>query len=165
MPATVIDALVITLGLDAEQFLAGMKKTRDELKKTDEGVHTHGQNMEDSSKRAADGFKKLTFEILGMMGVVTSIAGVGAFVKNVTETDAAVGRLSKTVGVNTNTMSAWKLVADKFGGKDTGYCAFTEKLREHALIRHSSYIEQKVSGGTWGAIIRYPVAIAQMLGI
>jgi hypothetical protein len=58
-----------------------------------------------------------------------------------------------------------QLIADKFGGKDTGYCAFTEKLREHALIRHSSYIEQKVSGGTWGAIIRFPVAIAQMLGV
>jgi hypothetical protein len=29
---------------------------------------------------------------------------------------------------------------------------------------HGTYFKQKKSGGTWGAIIRRPIAIAQMLG-
>lgn len=58
-----------------------------------------------------------------------------------------------------------QLIADKFGGKDTGYCAFTEKMRDHAGVRDLSAFKQKKSAGSWGAIIRYPVAIVQMLGI
>jgi hypothetical protein len=50
-------------------------------------------------------------------------------------------------------------------GQDTGYCAFTEKMRAHAVERKTSSFLQKKSGGTWGAIILQPYAIAQMLGI
>lgn len=43
--------------------------------------------------------------------------------------------------------------------------AFTEKLRVHPVINLSSGWEQKKSAGTWGTVIRYPVAVRQMLGI
>ena len=58
-----------------------------------------------------------------------------------------------------------QLIADKFDGKDTGYCAFNEKLRDHTPVRLLSSWQQKKTSGSWGAIIRYPVAISQMLGV
>jgi hypothetical protein len=58
-----------------------------------------------------------------------------------------------------------QLIADKFDGKSTGYCAFNEKLRGHPVVRELSAWKQKQTGGTWGAIIRYPVSFAQMLGV
>lgn len=42
--------------------------------------------------------------------------------------------------------------------------AFTEKLRVHPVIPSASGWEQKKSAGTWGTIVRYPIAIVQMLG-
>lgn len=42
--------------------------------------------------------------------------------------------------------------------------AFTEKMRVHPVITLASGWEQKKSAGTWGCVIRYPVAIVQMLG-
>lgn len=42
--------------------------------------------------------------------------------------------------------------------------AFTEKMRVHPVIPLASGWEQKKSAGTWGTVIRYPVAIVQMLG-
>jgi hypothetical protein len=42
--------------------------------------------------------------------------------------------------------------------------AFTEKMRVHPVIPMASGWEQKKSAGTWGAVVRYPVAIVQMLG-
>lgn len=58
-----------------------------------------------------------------------------------------------------------QLIADKFDGKETGYCAFTEKMRDHAVVRQLSSYDQKKTAGTWGAIIRYPIAISQMTGV
>jgi hypothetical protein len=58
-----------------------------------------------------------------------------------------------------------QVIASDFDGKDTGYCAFTEKLRDHPVVRLHSSWQQKKTSGTWGAIIRYPLAFAQMLGV
>jgi hypothetical protein len=58
-----------------------------------------------------------------------------------------------------------QLFAKKFNGKDTGYCAFTEKQRDFPVIRELSGYKQKKMAGTWGFVLRYPIAVAQMLGV
>lgn len=58
-----------------------------------------------------------------------------------------------------------QLIADQVQGQDTGYCAFNEKLRAHPVIREMSAFKQKKTQGTWGAIIKQPFAISQMLGV
>jgi hypothetical protein len=58
-----------------------------------------------------------------------------------------------------------QLIAKEFDGKDTGYCSFNEKMRDHAIVRDLSSYKQKKTSGTWGAIIRYPLAFAQMIGV
>lgn len=58
-----------------------------------------------------------------------------------------------------------QLIAEEVEGQQTGYCSFSEKMRAHPVIRALSSFKQKVSAGTWGAIIRMPMAIAQMVGV
>jgi hypothetical protein len=58
-----------------------------------------------------------------------------------------------------------QLIAPRLQNVQTAYGAFTEKMRQHPLIVGTSYWTQKLSGGTWGGIIRRYVAVAQMLGI
>lgn len=58
-----------------------------------------------------------------------------------------------------------QLIADEVEGQDTGYCAFNEKMRAHKIIPHASSYKQKITGGSWGFILRMPVAIAQMIGV
>jgi len=70
----------------------------------------------------------------------------------VPEFDTATGRL----------MQMW---APEVEGQQTATCAFTEKMRAHAVERYSSYFRQKKSAGTWGAVIFQPLAVAQKLGI
>lgn len=57
-----------------------------------------------------------------------------------------------------------QLFVDEVEGQETVTCAFTEKLRAHAMIVEPSSFKQKKSQGTFGAIIFRPVYIAQMLG-
>jgi hypothetical protein len=58
-----------------------------------------------------------------------------------------------------------QMIADDIDGQDTGYTAFTEKLRAHPVVQDLSAWKQKKSQGTWGAIIKQPLAYAQMIGI
>lgn len=58
-----------------------------------------------------------------------------------------------------------QLFAEEVDGQETGYCAFTEKMRAHPIIPERSAFSQKKSQGTWGAVIFLPFAVASMLGI
>jgi hypothetical protein len=58
-----------------------------------------------------------------------------------------------------------QMIAGSVEGQDTGYCAFNEKMRQHPIIRAMSSFKQKVTSGSWGAIIRQPFAIASMVGV
>jgi len=58
-----------------------------------------------------------------------------------------------------------QLIAETIEGQGTGYCAFNEKMRSHPIIKALSSFKQKLTGGTWGAIIRMPVAFTSMVGV
>jgi hypothetical protein len=58
-----------------------------------------------------------------------------------------------------------QMIATSIEGQQTGYAAFNEKMRSHQIVPGLSNWMQKVSGGTWGSIIRMPVAFASMTGI
>lgn len=65
-------------------------------------------------------------------------------------------------GLSANFM---QLIADELEGQDVGYCAFNEKARQHRIVLRESSVRQKVTAGTFGAIIRMPVGISAMTGI
>lgn len=58
-----------------------------------------------------------------------------------------------------------QMIAPNVDGQETGFCAFTEKMRAHAIVRKTSSFLQKKSQGTWGTVIRQPFAISQMVGV
>lgn len=73
-------------------------------------------------------------------------------------------RIESAVEYSTTGGELIQLIAEKIDGQDTGYCAFSEKMRAHAIKVDLSSFSQKKTSGTWGAIVRIPAAIAQMLG-
>lgn len=58
-----------------------------------------------------------------------------------------------------------QLILKTYDGVQTAYTAYNSKMRTHALVQDVSSWKQKVSAGTWGTIIRRPIAIAQMIGL
>ncbi len=58
-----------------------------------------------------------------------------------------------------------QLICEELEGQETATCAFTEKLRAHAIIKGLSSFMQKKSQGTWGTVIYRPFLIASMLGV
>jgi hypothetical protein len=58
-----------------------------------------------------------------------------------------------------------QLWVEEIEGQKTGFCAFNEKMRAHPIIRAMSSFRQKMTAGTWGAVIRMPAAAASMIGV
>jgi len=58
-----------------------------------------------------------------------------------------------------------QLIAEKVQGQTVAYAAFNEKLRSHKIIPESSAWQQKQTSGTWGTILRSPVAMVGMIGV
>ena len=56
-----------------------------------------------------------------------------------------------------------QLIVDEVDGQKTVTGAYNEKLRQHAIVRDLSSFKQKKSQGTWGAIVKRPNFIAQMI--
>lgn len=55
-----------------------------------------------------------------------------------------------------------QLIAESVEGQRTVDCAFTEKMRAHAMITLDSSWRQKKSQGTWGTIFYQPVFVAAL---
>jgi hypothetical protein len=58
-----------------------------------------------------------------------------------------------------------QMIVEEIEGQETATCAFTEKLRAHAVETYSSNYRQKKSQGTFGTVIFRPFAISQLLGV
>jgi hypothetical protein len=58
-----------------------------------------------------------------------------------------------------------QMIAESVDGQDTGFAAFNVKLKAHAIVVGTSSWKQKMSQGTWGAVLTQPFAIASMIGI
>lgn len=82
-----------------------------------------------------------------------------------TETAVQYGAKSATNPQGVTGGNLVQLIVDEIEGQDVGYCAFNEKMRAHAIVKGLSSFQQKLTAGTWGAIIRMPAGISQMLGV
>ncbi|WP_061471154.1 major capsid family protein [Acetobacter senegalensis] len=67
--------------------------------------------------------------------------------------------------VTGSTVQTMQIMAEHVDAQKTAETAFTEKLRAHAVVTDASAWKQKLSQGTWGAIIYMPAGIATMTGL
>ncbi len=72
--------------------------------------------------------------------------------------------VKQAVEYTTSSGELVQLIVNKVEGKQTATTAFTEKLRAHAVVVQASSWKQKKSQGTFGTVIKYPYAIASMIG-
>lgn len=115
--ATVIDALVMTMGLDASDF----NKNKEQVKKS-------GRKLTEESRRQAkqieDGFKKVIAGVNEFKKVMTSAfvavagtSGLKDLVTDVIQVEAALGRLSSHTGQTTQDLHALGNIVELVGGK------------------------------------------------
>lgn len=159
---TVLDSLVITLGLDPSQFTKGQRDAAEAFLKTKEESLRTAKEMEAAGKRAASFFSELRANVIGLFAAFTAGKGLREFVEDMTRGDAATGRFARQLGISTELLSAWQGAAERTGGSAQGVTAsmagLTDELEQYKLgmppgqaiqFFNSLHISLRQSNGAW----------------
>lgn len=111
----VVDALFVTLGIDAKDFEKGNKDVDAKLKKLREEANKTAKNMEASGKRAAEMFSSIKVELLGLLAAFGAATGIKDFIFGSIASGAALGRLSANLHMSTQRLDAWRTAAEGVG--------------------------------------------------
>lgn len=149
--ATVIDALVVTLGLDPKNFTAGKDKAVKDTKKTQEDLKKIGTEMtaderkeaqergrivtketaerEESAKRIGGAIVKVRNEALALVGVFTAGLGLKSLIGETVNAAAGLSRMSENLSMSATDLATWQLANKNAGGTVEG---MTAQLKESA---------------------------------
>jgi hypothetical protein len=113
---TVVDALVVTLSLDSKGFTAGQKQASVDLTKTKQNANAAAKEISASGAHAAQFFGKLRNEMIALGAVFLGGMGIKALAENLNTAGAAMGRMSRNLGVSSEELGAWQSVIERAGG-------------------------------------------------
>lgn len=138
MAATVIDALLVTLGLDTSDFRKGQKDVSDDLKKQREDAKKTAKEMAEQGKKAAAFFGSIKTELLALTGVTVTAGGLMSLVKNTTSGLMDLSVQAKALGMTAKELDGVGKAAEAAGSS-------VEKINA-ALQGFQSAKEQAKSG-------------------
>ncbi|EUB40007.1 transglycosylase SLT domain protein [Klebsiella sp. AS10] len=115
MAATVIDALLVTLGLDTSQFRKGQQEVSDDLKKQREDAKNTAKEMAEQGKKAATFFSSIKTELLALTGVTVTAGGLMSLVKNTTSSLMDLSIQSKALGMTARELDGFGKAAESAG--------------------------------------------------
>jgi len=117
--AGIIDSFVIALGFDTKGIDSGNKKVKASL-------------------------DELKNQVIGLLTLFTAGKGLKEFIEDLTDTDAALGRLAFRIGSTAGELSAWENAAADAGGSAQGMAAtikgLSESFGQFAITGQSSTI-------------------------
>lgn len=113
--ATVIDALVVTLGLDASGFKKGQQETKESLDKIRKNSEQTAKDMEAAGKRAASFFGSIRTELLALVGVTLSANGIKNFITSTANSLQQLGINSKALDMSAKSLDGWSRAAEAAG--------------------------------------------------
>ena len=109
MPATIIDALVVTLGLDGGPYKKAAKEAAREQAKLKDSVKKGANEVSDA---LVDVGRQAAVLILGFEG----IKGAITFLGNLNAGQASLGRFSKNLGESAHEVNTWDSAVELAGG-------------------------------------------------
>jgi hypothetical protein len=118
--ATIIDSLLVTLGLDSSEFNAGKAKVDKGLQGTGAEAEKTGNKFKKTGKDGAEGFDNVTKSAAKFLALIGGTMAVKRFIEQTVESSAALDRLSKNLGAGVSTISAWSNAAELAGGTADG---------------------------------------------
>lgn len=116
MSVNVIDAFIVTFGLDARQFRSGEREVRDGLKRTREDAKGTFDDLEDRGKRSGRAVRSLANDLAGLLLVFAGGKSVASFASNLLTSAANADRLGETLGMSAGRVIGWQKAVESVGG-------------------------------------------------
>ncbi|WP_160286396.1 phage tail tip lysozyme [Pseudomonas knackmussii] len=126
--ATVIDALIVTLGLDSSGFKKGEKEAADAQKRFVRESEVSAKQIAAQAKIMSEGFRRVRNELLGLFAVAIGANGLKDFISNAVKGQAELGYLSKNLGMSARELDAWGKTVKTVGGSAEGFQASLQNI-------------------------------------
>ncbi|MCJ2087264.1 M15 family metallopeptidase [Methylobacterium sp. E-005] len=161
MGVPITDAIAVTLGLDARQYFEEMvrvgrqrarvvasnrqdfermkRETVKELKEIQREQDKHAKAVEAAHDKISNSFGSVIRSVLKLYAVFTAGKAVGDFVRDITQADAALGRLAKSLETTPEALSSLGAAVARSGGSADAAVGSFEKLA-------NAYNEVKLTG-------------------
>lgn len=114
--ATVIDSLLIELGLDTSKFNKEQQKSVQELRKFDDQAQKTSKNTQQGAKNIGDSFAKSRDALISLGVALVGFKGFTNFVQTMTTGNAALGRNADLLSLSARELDAWGGVLGTVGG-------------------------------------------------
>lgn len=114
--ATVIDELIVKLGLDPKDFEKGQKEAANSFLKTRDAARKTGKDIEDVGKKTGAEIEKFTRKIIALFATIQGSRGLRDLVTGLTQANAELGRFGANIGVAPQRLAAWGAAVQKVGG-------------------------------------------------
>lgn len=117
---TIIDQLIVELGLDPSGFTKGQKEAASSIVNTKNQMSAQAKEVEGFSKRVLTSFSQVQNKVVGLFAAFIGGRGVKEFVAWQTVTNAEIARNSRVLGTNAAELSSWRGAAEIAGGTAEG---------------------------------------------
>ena len=114
--ATTIDALTISLGLDASGFKKGQQEARENLKATSDAATRTAKAMQADGAKAGEFFSAIKVQALSLLGIFLGGKGLETYIRDTTTSLAALGRQAANAGVSTTYLQEFGMAIARMGG-------------------------------------------------
>ena len=128
--ATVIDSLLIELGLDTSKFDANQKKSVEELRKFDDQAQKTSKNTQQGAKNIGDGFEKARNALVSLGVAFVGIKGFTSFAQQTTTTNAGIARTAELFKMSARELDAWGGVLKSVGGDANDFQSSTQAIQQ-----------------------------------
>ena len=136
MAATIVDSLIVTLGLDPKNFTDGQKKALAEFKRTKEQAAATAKEMEARGKQGAKFFGLIKNAAMGLFTVLAGNVVIKA-ITQIANTTAATGRLASNIGLAAADLQAFTNMVERNGGSAdaaaASYKGLADAIAEYKL--------------------------------
>ena len=118
--ATIIDSLLVKLGLDSSEFAAGKNKVDKGLKDTGNEAEKAGAKLKKTGKDGAEGFNEVAKSATKFLAIIGGTVAIKRFVSDMIESNAALDRFSQNLNRSVSDIFAWSNAAELAGGSAEG---------------------------------------------
>ena len=141
---TIIDTLITVFTLDNTQYTKAAKEQQETNRKLTAQEIARTKNADELAKRQVDAYRKVRNEVVGLLAIFTAGRGIKDFVRDITASDASLGRLATNIGQSTEDISSWQSAAERMGGSAgataSSFQTMNDQLQQLAVTGNASMI-------------------------
>lgn len=113
---TIVDSLVVSLGIDASGFNSGQREMLANLRKVEAESNRTAKSMQADGAKAAEFFSSIKTEALSLLGIFLGGKGIESFIKDTTNSLVGLQMAARSIGISTQDLQAFEQAIYRMGG-------------------------------------------------